>query len=121
MADHTCLHYRELEQTDSFAYGTKFDVDDALGATTQSISVIEFAPGEAGPLSYHDDPVEELYVVLEGTLEIELDGETFQADAGSTALITPGVEHRPRNTSDEPAVLLVVQAPPAEATTYVEE
>ena len=120
MTDDSSVHYRELPSDESFSHGTKYGVSDALGSANQSVSVIRFDPGEAGPLSYHADPVEELYFVVEGALEIQLDDEVFTAEEGTTVLIRPGVAHRPRNGTDDPAVLLVVQTPPAENTTYLE-
>ena len=121
MADKACFDYRDLISDPSFSHGTKYSVSDALDSSNQSISVIQFDPGEEGPLSYHDEPVEELYFVVDGAFEIQLDDETFVADEGTVASIPPGVAHRPRNTTNETAVLLVVQVPPAENTTYLDE
>lgn len=121
MGEKSCLDYRELKSDDSFSHGTKYSVSDAVGSNNQSVSVIRFDPGEEGPLSYHADPVEELYFVVEGSLQIQLDDEVFDAEEGTYAFIPPGVAHRPLNDTDDPAVLLVVQTPPAENTTYIEE
>ena len=121
MAEKACLDYRDLTSDPSFSHGTKYSVSDAVGSNNQSVSVIHFDPGEGGPLSYHAEPVEEFYFVLEGTFEIQLDEETFVADEGTVAYIPPGVAHRPENTTDQTAVLLVVQTPPSENTTYLEE
>lgn len=121
MAEKACIDYRDLTSEQSFSHGTKYSVSDAVGSENQSVSVIRFDPGEEGPLSYHAAPVEEFYFVAEGTVTIELDDETFVANEGTVAFIPPGVEHRPRNDTENPAVLLVVQTPPAENTTYVEE
>lgn len=121
MPEPACLDYRALPSDPSFDHGTKRSVSDAVGAENQSVSVIRFEPGEAGPRSFHDAPVEELYFVLEGWFEFDLDGETFDASPGTAAFIPPGTVHRPRNVSGEPAVLLVVQSPPASGTTYLEE
>jgi len=120
MPEPACLDYRTLPSDPSFDHGTKRSVSDAVGATNQSVSVIRFEPGEAGPRSYHDAPVEELYFVVEGRFEIDLDDETFDAPPGTAAFITPGTVHRPRNVSDGDSVLLVVQSPPASNTTYLE-
>lgn len=121
MAKQACLDYRELRSDESFSHGTKYSVSDAVGSNNQSISVIRFDPGEKGPLSYHAEPVEEFYFVIEGSFRIQLDDEVFVADEDTVAFIPPGVAHRPVNDTDEPAVLLVVQTPPAENTTYINE
>jgi mannose-6-phosphate isomerase-like protein (cupin superfamily) len=121
MAEKFCRNYRELSSDESFSHGTKYSVSDAAGMNNQSVSVIRFDPGEKGPLSYHSEPVEELYFVLEGPLQVQLDEETYVADEGTAAVIPPGVAHRPHNHTDEPAVLLVVQAPPSKDTTYISE
>lgn len=121
MTQGVCVDYRDLPTDGSFAYGTKTSVSDGVGSENQSVSMIEFAPGEGGPLSYHPSPVEELYYVVSGRFEIQLDEETYTAEPGTFAYIPPGVSHRPTNVTDEPAMLLVVQTPSAKETVYVDE
>jgi quercetin dioxygenase-like cupin family protein len=66
-----------------------------------------FADDPAGAASLHQVTVEadskvhyhrrhtEIYYVLEGGGEVELDGQTVPAPAGTAVLIKPGCRHRP--------------------------
>ena len=119
MAEKSFLDYRDLDPDPTFDHGTKFGVSDVVGAENSRFSIIRFEPGERGPLSYHQDPVEEYYFVVEGTFDIELDGDRYVAEPGCLAYIPPGTPHRPENNTDAPAVLLVVQSPPSRNTTYL--
>lgn len=103
--------WRDLPVDDDFTYGTRYAVSDTFDSATMRSSLIRFDPGEGGPLHYHEPPVEELYFVLEGKLDIQLGEDVVEADAG-TVLFTPsGRKHQPRNNYDEPAVLFSILAP----------
>lgn len=106
-------HYRDVPTDESFEYGVKFDVEALFGAENMLMSVIRFDPGEAGPLNYHHAPIEEYYVVLEGTLDVQLDEELVTAERGTILYLPPGTAHAPRNPYEEPAVLLAVLSPNA--------
>jgi mannose-6-phosphate isomerase-like protein (cupin superfamily) len=85
-------------------------------------------PGQSSVLNAHEEPVREFYYIIDGTLDIRLvdanHDEVVQADAGSVIYIPADVKHRPKNTSDEPAVLLAVSGPPVTGdriTVYEDE
>lgn len=111
MAELGSSDWHDLPIDDAFTYGTRFALSDTFDSEEFRGSVIRFDPGEGGPLHYHEPPVEEIYMVLEGKLDIQLGDEIVEADAG-TVLFTPsGNRHQPRNNYDEPAVLLSILAP----------
>ena len=68
-------------------------LDADAGAANQSLAEAELAPGQATERHYHAWS-EELYVVLEGRGEMELDGERRHVAAGDAVQIPPGARHR---------------------------
>jgi glyoxylate utilization-related uncharacterized protein len=58
---------------------------------------------------------EESFEVVEGTLDVFLDGEWSPVRAGETATVPPGVAHTLRNATDEP-VKVVTTVKPAGTT-----
>ena len=61
----------------------------------QSLAEATIAPGETTDRHYHRDS-EELYYLLEGAGEIEVDGERAAVAAGDAILIPPGAWHQIR-------------------------
>lgn len=74
--------------------------------------VIDFhMPGgaQAPPPHYHPNGQRETFEVLEGSFEIQLDGEWQQVAEGETAVVEPGVVHTFRNS--EPVVIRNTHTP----------
>lgn len=113
MTEQAWSHYEDLPVDESFEYGTRFGVSDEMGSENIQFSVIRFEPGEGGPKHYHESPTEEYYIVLDGTLDIWVDGETVEAGPGTVVLTPPETPHSPTNNSDEPATLLAASSPKA--------
>lgn len=67
--------------------------------------LLRFEPGFADP-----NWCERSHVihVLEGALELELDGETLHVPAGDACWLDRGTRHRARNPGPVPAVLFIV-------------
>lgn len=114
-------HYRDLPEDElelvetggewSDRFASWWQVSDQFDCETVSVTVVELGPGEKTPMHAHKEPVEEIYVVLEGTVDIETPDEFIEgATPGTIAYFPPGVEHRPVNNYDEPTVELGVRA-----------
>jgi quercetin dioxygenase-like cupin family protein len=56
-------------------------------------------PAEAGPPP-HSHPWEEVYVVLDGELEVFVDGERHRLSPGGVAHVPAGVSHAYRNVTE---------------------
>lgn len=54
----------------------------------------------------------QFFYVLDGTLEIEVEGATHQLPQGAGIEIPPGLAHQVRNVGDEVLNFLVISAPP---------
>ncbi len=86
------------------------------GAVASSTSLLEVPTGCALPR--HTDSAEEHVVVVAGTAEVELDGETGRVRAGGVALVPKDVPHQVRNAGPEPLRFVAVYADVDVVTTY---
>jgi quercetin dioxygenase-like cupin family protein len=68
------------------------------------------APGDLVVEAHDEDEHEELYVVLSGTARFTVDGETFDARAGTLVLVTPPSQ-RVAYAAEPDTTVLVVGAP----------
>lgn len=76
-----------------------------------SVSVITYHPGQLGEPHFHDPPLEEIYFVLDGRIDIRIGEDTIAADAGTVCHIPPGAVHQPQNNYDEPCSFIAMYAP----------
>lgn len=67
--------------------------------------------GESTPLHAHSG-AEESFYVLEGSVELWVDGSTTQASSGAFIVVPRGVPHALRRLSDEPVRMLTIVSPP---------
>jgi mannose-6-phosphate isomerase-like protein (cupin superfamily) len=81
------------------------------GAANQSLAEAWLEPGQATERHYHARS-EELYVLLEGTAEMEVDGDRREVGTGDAILIPPGAWHQIRAGDDDPVRFLCCCAPP---------
>ncbi|HEY8628520.1 MAG TPA: cupin domain-containing protein [Gaiellaceae bacterium] len=81
------------------------------GVDHQSLAEATLAPGQATQRHYHRAS-EEIYVVLDGEGEMELDGERRRVDVGDAIAIPPGAWHELRAGGDRPLRILCCCAPP---------
>lgn len=76
------------------------------GATEVSVIRQRQQPGGFNRPHTHDR--EEVLVLLEGTLEVTIDGTPHTLTGGDTVIIPARAEHQHRNAGDEPAEWLLV-------------
>ena len=69
-------------------------------------------PGGGPPLHRHD--YEETFVILDGHLDLTFRGTTQAAGAGTTVNVPANAPHQFHNSSDAPARLLCISAPPGQ-------
>ncbi|MDE2900539.1 MAG: cupin domain-containing protein [Chloroflexota bacterium] len=100
----------------------KFDIAGHEQGVSSTLSVNTAEPGAGAPL--HTHTMDELIVVLEGTLEVKLDGETHTVGPDHTVVIPPGAQHAFKVTGQDEAHLLVffpgLDPYSAEHTHYIE-
>ena len=97
----------------------RFDVRRRLGITSFGIQAFR-APSSVDVIREHDETFlgeagqEELYVVLNGNATFEIDGETFDAPAGSLVHVQPTAK-RKATAKDEGTTIMVVGGTPGKA------
>ena len=81
-----------------------------------SVQMWTLQPGATeGMHTHHDPPLEELYVVIDGTATLTLDGEVHELGPGDAMLSAPGTDHDLRNLTDEPLRVMLVWGEPGSA------
>jgi mannose-6-phosphate isomerase-like protein (cupin superfamily) len=81
------------------------------GARNQSLAEATLAPGQATQRHYHAG-TEEIYVLLDGSGQMEVDGERSQVVAGDAVLIPSGAWHQIRADESSELRFLCCCAPP---------
>ena len=83
----------------------KWDVGGREQGLTSTFSINTAAPGAGAPM--HTHTIDELIVIMEGTLEVRIDGETHIVGKDHTLAIPPGAEHSFKVIGEGKAELLV--------------
>jgi mannose-6-phosphate isomerase-like protein (cupin superfamily) len=91
---------RALDQAEPFTTADGSTIRELLGLPTapvrnQSLAEATLEAGQATERHYHAES-EEIYYVVEGSGEMELDGERRRVDVGDAVLIPPGARHQIR-------------------------
>jgi mannose-6-phosphate isomerase-like protein (cupin superfamily) len=91
-----------------------------LGATSLGIQVLDFPANADGhpEHSHADDGQEEVYIVLDGTAEVDVEGEKIDLVPGTMIRVGPGTKRKIR-TADSPARVLALGGIPGEAYEVV--
>lgn len=84
---------------------------EAGAALHQSLAEATLDPGGATQRHYHAR-TEEIYVLLEGEAEMEIDGDSARVGPGDAVLIPAGAWHQIRATGSAPLRFLCCCAPP---------
>jgi mannose-6-phosphate isomerase-like protein (cupin superfamily) len=95
---------RSLEAAEPFTTADGSTIRELLGLPTapvrnQSLAEATLAGGQATERHYHAE-AEEIYYVVEGSGEMELDGERRPVGIGDAVLIPPGARHQIRADAD---------------------
>jgi uncharacterized cupin superfamily protein len=114
---HRVLHAADAYWRPSNQMGVlNTDLARQLAATTLGARLWRLAPGEASTRHRHRAEAE-LYVLLEGTGRIRVDGQLETVEPLSALLVEPGSLRQVFNDTDQDALWLVVGAPPEPANT----
>lgn len=87
----------------------KMMADSDLGAVLSTMFMVRYEQG--GRAGAHDHPFEETYLILDGAVEAEFDGERYRLEAGDVAWAGAGCVHGFANAGDVPVRWLETQAP----------
>lgn len=73
--------------------------DDLQQGRVQMVNWAKFPPRSAFRRHYHED-MEEIFIILDGSVELIADGERSVLNAGDAVAIGPRVVHEMRNLTD---------------------
>lgn len=109
------VEIRSLEQAEPFTTSDGSTIRELIGLPTapvrnQSLAEATLRAGQATTRHYHRES-EELYYLLEGSGEMELDGERARVRTGDAILIPPGAWHQIRADEGRPLRFLCCCSP----------
>jgi quercetin dioxygenase-like cupin family protein len=118
MSDHQYLVHTDHDAFAALAADQRFSqkmLGRATGGAAVAVNLIRTPPGQGSPEGLHTHAFEQVFYVLSGTMNIEIDGETFQAPKGSLVRFPEGVPHRNWNDADgEESLHLAINVPAPE-------
>lgn len=98
----------DVESVMDEEYGAMWFLRGALGTEQLGVSIMELEPGSRGkPHDHAGDGQEEVYVVVDGTVEVELDGETVTLGRNQALRVDPGQHRQLFNRGEERARLVI--------------
>jgi len=119
------MEVRNREQADAFTTldGSTIRVllDSGLGGAREQSLAEASLPANGSTQRHYHARTEEIYVVLEGSGEMEVEGDRRQVAAGDAILIPSGAWHEIRADADAELRFLCCCAPPyADTDTFFE-
>ena len=103
------MHVTSLAEVEPFTTKDRSTIREFHHTEAQSVAEARLAPGQATERHYHAR-TEEIYFVLEGEGQMEVDGDRRRIVAGDAILIPPGARHQIR--AEGPLRFLCCCAPP---------
>ena len=86
-------------------------LDHQSGGQHCSINCIKTPPGGGSPAGLHTHVVDQIFYILAGTMNIQVEDQEYEAPTGSLVVFPAGVPHRNWNGGTEPTVHLAINAP----------
>lgn len=103
------LHEFELPLGPDTTMKGKVFIGAALKTTGSEISFQHLNPGEGSTFLHSHKQHEELYIIVKGKGEYQVDGEVFPISEGSVIRVAPDGMRALRNNGTEPMVMICVQ------------
>ena len=86
-------------------------LDHTSGGKHCSINWIRTPAGGGSPAGMHTHVVDQIFYILAGNMNLEIEGKEYVAGPGSLVIFPAGVPHRNWNGGSEPTVHLAFNAP----------
>ena len=99
----------------------KIFLGQELGMTGAEASLQRIAAGEDAPFLHSHKTHEELYVIISGKGEYEVDGEKIAVSEGSIIRVSPAGVRALRNNSDKEMVTMCVQYEAKPITNFMDD
>jgi mannose-6-phosphate isomerase-like protein (cupin superfamily) len=105
------MEITSLATAEAFTTKDGSTIRELVHTERQSLAEATLEPGQATERHYHA-ATEELYFVLEGRGELEVEGDRQPLGPGEAVLIPPGARHEIRNAGEGTLRFLCCCAPP---------
>ena len=99
----------------------KIFLGQELGMTGAEASLQRIGAGEDAPFLHSHKTHEELYVIISGKGEYEVDGEKTAVSEGSIIRVAPAGVRALRNNSDKDLVMMCIQYESKPITDFMED
>jgi len=99
----------------------KIFLGQELAMTGAEASLQRLAAGEDAPFYHTHKTHEEIYVIISGKGEYEVDGEKFPVSEGSIIRVAPAGVRALRNTSDAEMVMMCIQYEAKPITSFMDD
>src|SRR5689334_22077863 len=86
-------------------------LDHTSGSQTCSVNYIKTPAGGGSPAGMHTHVVAQIFFIVSGTMNLEIEGVQYEAPPGSLVIFPAGVPHRNWNGGTEPTVHLAFNVP----------
>jgi quercetin dioxygenase-like cupin family protein len=86
-------------------------IEHGSGVTGASVGLVVTPPGEGSPAGLHTHAFDQIFYILDGTMNVVIDGLDYEPAAGTLVIFPAGVPHRNWNAGTEPVVHLAINAP----------
>lgn len=87
----------------------KVFVGKPLDATGAEMSFQSFLPGEDSPFIHAHKTHEEMYIIMKGEGEYQVDGDIFPISEGSVIRVSPAGKRAIRNTGKDNMIMICIQ------------
>jgi mannose-6-phosphate isomerase-like protein (cupin superfamily) len=109
-------YLRNVDQAAMAAAGAEARFSQALldhqsGGRHCSINYIRTPAGGGSPAGMHTHVVDQIFYILDGTMNLEIEGTQYEAGPGTLVVFPAGVPHRNWNGGSKPTVHLAFNAP----------
>jgi mannose-6-phosphate isomerase-like protein (cupin superfamily) len=102
---------QSLDRTEPFTTKDGSTIRELHHTSAQSLAEAALEPGQTTRRHYHTSS-EEIYFVLKGSGELEVDGESHTVRPGDAILIPPGAWHTVENDGTSELLILCMCSPP---------
>jgi quercetin dioxygenase-like cupin family protein len=102
------------------AMGMRWEITRSTGDTSGAVfeSTHWYDPREPGPIVHVHPNTEDSFAVLDGTLDVCIDGRWRSVRAGETATVPAGAPHTFRNASDRTATVKITMQPAGRSEAF---
>jgi len=91
---------------------------EMAGFTGCAISIHSLPPGAGMPIRHAHEKNEEVYIVIQGQGQMQIDGEILDVREGSIVRVLPDGQRAWRNNSTEPLLYIVAQMKESSPSQY---